>query len=436
MAPVRQILPEGMALIKEFEGLELAAYPDPGTGGEPWTIGYGHTGGVAPGDRITKEEAELFLADDLWLFEGCVEEICPNLNDYEFSALVSFAFNVGCGALAGSTLAGRLKAGEDPQVVLPEELPRWNKGANGPLPGLTRRRAAEVELAQTPPGRPVIVEPKGESRSTPEAPSGAAQVALEDFFKFYSGQPHQIRAVAALEAELLDVAPDLLEADAYWVKEYRNQNQALNDAQQLHQGQVLGQVIFPKENGIIKLPVTYQCQVDSEYMGGKDALRMCFSSSCAMLLDYIDPDALRGHGQEDDFYLATLNKLGYDSTDAAGQIATLKHFGLDATFRTNGTLADLKRLLKNDIPIPCGILHYGPPSNPHGGGHWMTIVGIDEAAGDLLAHDPYGLLDNDGAGGYLATDCQSGRFVRYSIKSWLARWEVVGGDGWYVEAHP
>ena len=417
----RQILPEGIALIKEFEGYEACAYPDPGTGGEPWTVCVGHTGGIAPGDCFTEQQCDAFLRDDLLRFEACVEDQCPGLNPWEFSALVSFAFNVGCGALAESTLRRRLLAGEDPQVVLPEELPRWNKGGNGPLPGLTRRRAAEVVLAQTPPGAPQGHEEQGEARSTPEPPSGAALIDLESFFKHYTGQPHQVRAAKALEAELLEVAPELLESDAYWVKEYRNQNATPSPA---------------PSSGILKLPVRYQCQVDSEYMGGKDALRMCFSSSCAMLLDYINPEALRGHGQEDDYYLATLNKLGYDSTDAAGQIATLQHFGLDATFRTNGTLQSLKRLLKEDVPIPCGILHYGPPSNPHGGGHWMTIVGIDEAAGDLLAHDPYGLLDNDGAGGYLATDCNSGKFVRYSIKNWLARWEIVGGDGWYVEARP
>lgn len=419
MATIR---PEGVELIKEFEGLELRAYPDPGTGGEPWTIGYGHTGGVTPGDTVTAAEAELVLLDDLYKFETCVEELCPGLNEFEFSALVSFAFNVGCGALADSTLRRRLNAGEDPQVVLPEELPRWNKGGSGPLPGLTRRRDAEVKLAQTPPGRPAITEPKGEARSTPEAPSGAAQVALEDFFKYYSGQPHQIRAVAALEAELMEVAPELLTSDAYWVREYRQQGEPVPKED-------------PSENGIIKLPVRYQCQVDSEYMGGRDALRMCFSSSCAMLLDYIIPDALAGHGQEDDFYLQTLNGLGYDSTDAAGQIATLAHFGLDATFRTNGTLDDLRELLRSDIPIPCGILHHGHVSNPTGGGHWMVVVGIDEQAQQLIIHDPYGEL-NVVSGGYVSTDCSSGRFVRYSFKNWLARWEIVGGDGWYIEANP
>jgi len=424
MAPIRQIRPEGIELIKSFEGLELRAYPDPGTGGEPWTIGHGHTGDVRPGDEITASQADALLADDLFRFEGCVEDLVPGLNDWQFAAIVSFAFNVGCGSLAESTLRRRILAGEDPNVVIGEELPRWNKGGSGVMPGLVRRRAAEVELAQRPPGAPVLYEKPGESRSTPEPPSEPAQIDLESFFRYFTNQEHQIRAVAALEAELQDVAPELLEPDAYWVKEFRNQN-----------APVLGQVLEPQTNGITKLPVRYQCQVDSEYMGGKDALRMCFSSSCAMLLDYLDEDALRGHGQEDDFYLETLNHLGYDSTDAAGQIATLKHFGLDATFRTNGTIDELRRLLKDDIPVPCGILHHGHVSNPTGGGHWMVVVGIDETAQQLICHDPYGELDVVN-GGYVATDCNSGRFVRYSIKNWQARWEVVGGDGWYVEAHP
>ena len=421
--------PEGIELIKSFEGLELTSYPDPGTGGEPWTIGYGHTGGVKPGDTVTAKEAELILLDDLYKFEICVEELCPGLNEWEFSALVSFAYNVGCGALADSTLRRRLAAGESPQIVLPEELPRWVNGANGPLPGLVRRRDAEVELARTPPGRPEIKEPAGESRSTPEAPSGPAQVALEDFFTYFSSQPHQIRAVAALEAELEEVAPELLAADAYWVKEFRQQNEPAPVPPEL------GQELMPTDNGITKLPVRYQCQVDSEYMGGKDALRMCFSSSCAMLLDYLRPEALAGHGQEDDFYLETLNGLGYDSTDAAGQVATLMHFGLDSTFHTNGDLSDLRRLLKNDIPVPCGILHHGHVSSPTGSGHWMVVVGIDELTEQLIIHDPYGELDVVN-GGYVSTDCISGRFVRYSIKNWIARWEVVGGDGWFIEAHP
>jgi len=52
-------------LIKQHEGLRLKAYPDPGSGGDPWTIGYGHTAGVRKGDTCTKEQAEHWLDEDI-----------------------------------------------------------------------------------------------------------------------------------------------------------------------------------------------------------------------------------------------------------------------------------------------------------------------------------------------------------------------------------
>ena len=71
------------------------------------------------------------------------------LNPNQYGALVSWDFNVGCGNAGSSTLVRRLNNSEDPNVVAAEELPRWNRGDNGELPGLTRRRAAEVELFHT-----------------------------------------------------------------------------------------------------------------------------------------------------------------------------------------------------------------------------------------------------------------------------------------------
>ena len=57
-----KISPAGLDLIKKFEGLRLAAYPDPATGGEPWTIGYGHTGPeVHRGLTWTHDQAEAAL---------------------------------------------------------------------------------------------------------------------------------------------------------------------------------------------------------------------------------------------------------------------------------------------------------------------------------------------------------------------------------------
>ena len=86
----------GIEMIKAHEGLVLYAYPDPGTGGEPWTIGYGHTKGVLPGMRISEEQAEAFLREDLAAFEKAVTDLVPiPLTQSEFDALVSFCFNVG-----------------------------------------------------------------------------------------------------------------------------------------------------------------------------------------------------------------------------------------------------------------------------------------------------------------------------------------------------
>jgi hypothetical protein len=71
------------------------------------------------------------------------------LNNNQYGALCSWAFNVGCGAAGSSTLIRDLNAGQDPDTVASQQLPLWNQGSNGVLPGLTRRRAAEVALFKT-----------------------------------------------------------------------------------------------------------------------------------------------------------------------------------------------------------------------------------------------------------------------------------------------
>lgn len=78
------------------------------------------------------------------------------LNANQYGALVSWAFNVGCGNAGSSSLISRLNNGEDANTVIAEELPKWNKGGGEVLPGLTRRRAEEVELAQTATSDPAL----------------------------------------------------------------------------------------------------------------------------------------------------------------------------------------------------------------------------------------------------------------------------------------
>ncbi len=137
----------GLALIKVSEGLETVAYPDPGNRitGEPWTIGYGHTRGVRKGDVCTEAQATDWLREDLKAAEGAVRHLVDvPLTQGQFDALTSFVFNVGAGAFGNSTLLRLLNAGDAGGAA--EQFKRWNRGADGPLPGLVTRRAAERAL--------------------------------------------------------------------------------------------------------------------------------------------------------------------------------------------------------------------------------------------------------------------------------------------------
>lgn len=134
--------PKGIALIKEFEGLRLGAYL---CSAGVLTIGYGHTGGVSAGDRITEQQAEQYLQDDLKKFEnGVLRLVRVSLNQNQFDALVCFAFNLGVGSLGKSTLLRKINALDFAGAA--DEFVRWNKAGGQELPGLTRRRIAESEL--------------------------------------------------------------------------------------------------------------------------------------------------------------------------------------------------------------------------------------------------------------------------------------------------
>lgn len=137
----------GIALIKEFEGLETTAYPDPGNPatGEPWTIGYGHTRGVRRGDTCTEEQATEWLREDVRGAEGMVRNLVDvMLTQNQFDALVSFVFNVGATAFGNSTLLRLLNQWNYEGAA--DQFKRWNRGASGVLPGLVRRRDAERDL--------------------------------------------------------------------------------------------------------------------------------------------------------------------------------------------------------------------------------------------------------------------------------------------------
>lgn len=134
--------PKGIALIKSAEGLRLKAYPDPGTGGLPWTIGYGSTSGVTKSMVITEAQAEQMLAADLVRFERAVERLVQvPLNQGQFDALVSFTYNVGEGNFTKSTLLRKLNAGDTAGAA--DQFLRWVNAGGKVLSGLVKRRAAE-----------------------------------------------------------------------------------------------------------------------------------------------------------------------------------------------------------------------------------------------------------------------------------------------------
>ncbi|MEN6082592.1 lysozyme [Chromobacterium piscinae] len=137
----------GINLIKQFEGVRLQAYQD-AVG--VWTIGYGHTGPeVKAGIRISQQQAEQLLATDLEKFEtGVGKVVTVPLNANQFSALVSFSYNLGLGNLQSSTLLRLLNKGDYTGAA--GQFPLWNKAGGNVLPGLSRRRLAEQTLFQTP----------------------------------------------------------------------------------------------------------------------------------------------------------------------------------------------------------------------------------------------------------------------------------------------
>lgn len=148
----RQIGPAGTALIKQFEGCaklrpdgRFEAYPDPGTGGAPWTIGWGATGaGIGPGTVWTEAECDARLEADLARYAaGVVRALGDSpTTQHQFDALVSFHYNTG--AIARATLTKLHKAGDFAGAAA--EFGKWVNAGGRRLAGLVRRREAEAVL--------------------------------------------------------------------------------------------------------------------------------------------------------------------------------------------------------------------------------------------------------------------------------------------------
>ena len=397
----------GKKLIVDFEGLRLDAYICPS--GVP-TIGVGHTGtDVTMGTRITEAHAMRLLEQDLAKFEEAVGRLISiKLTQPQFDALVSFAFNCGAGALEESTLRKRLNAGEDPNTVAKEELPKWCKGPNGPLAGLVRRRTAEVNLFCSG-DKPVEVKTIDltSTHDTLFKKEPVPGAELKENQKSAVGKGKQYKGCQVITedgAHTQVVLPYGL--GRWWVF---NGHWAELDGEEDKPA--------PAGDGSIRLDVPYFNQVDNY----TQAHRTCNSSSCAMCLAFLRPGKISG----DDEYLKKLITGHFgDTTDHGAQGRLLQSYGLSSTWHTNLSFKRLEDELKSGRPVVIGILHRGSLSAPTGG-HMCVVIGMT-AKGDFIVNDPYGSC-NDGYSGPVS----NGNGTIYTRAMLKARWLPEGDNsGW------
>lgn len=376
---------EAFDLIKSFESLELHAYPDPGTGGEPFTIGWGHTGQVKSYDTCTQQQADVWLEQDVaWAVKALNDGLTVPLTQSQVDGLTSFVYNVGSGAFFESTLRRRLNEGEPANTVISEELPRWNKGGSGIMLGLVRRREAEVALCVS----------DGEAEPVEEDPK---PISLVDAATYFANLDHQVAAFEYVETVL-----ETGELD-HFAELYR------------------GQLVDPE----MPLQAPYYYQLDSETPEG---FRMCFSSTNAMLLEYLKPGSLKKGG--DDEYLRRVHHYG-DTTDSSAQVKALQSYGIDCQFLTFGDIELLEDQIAKGYPVPVGWLHKCHVSEPCGGGHWSLVVHVSRDF--ITVHDPFGRAAMT-KGGYESNGFTDGRFVQYDRESFAKRWMPEGpGSGWLIE---
>ena len=408
----------GIELIKKFEGLRLRSYVDVvGV----LTIGYGHTGpDVTHGMQITEDEAEDLLLKDIASFESAVNTFTNvKLNQNEYDALVSFTFNVGPTAYKESTLL-RLLNGGKPRKEVAAEFPRWVKGGDGEdIPGLVRRRAEEKKLfLRKPDKHPLLgqsILAKQDTWLKTRAADSTYLLPEEKLFvpKGAAWEWNTIKMTAGNSHYEVALAQN---SEKTWYI-YSPHWKIIND---IPEG-----TITRKKSSEVRLNVPYYSQHDNY----RDAQRTCFSSSCAMLLSSLKPDAI----DNDDDYLETVFSIG-DTTEAWVQIRALEEYGVKAKFKQDGEWSHVEHLLEQGIPVPLGILHCGDVSKPSGFGHWIVAVGLSSDKSKILVHDPFGDLDLI-EGRYLSSH---GEYLWYSKKNLGPRWMVEpnSSSGWYIKAEP
>jgi lysozyme len=157
----------GIDLIKQWEGCKLKAYKDVAG---IWTVGYGLTSGagfieVGPDTVLTQDEADWYLEQVVDKFASDIRPmIAGQINENQFAAFVSLAYNIGVGAFKRSSALKHFNAGRI--ELVPDAMRMWKKAGGKTVQGLINRREAEVTLFLKPVAKPApVVAPK--QRSTP-----------------------------------------------------------------------------------------------------------------------------------------------------------------------------------------------------------------------------------------------------------------------------
>ncbi len=407
----------GLNLIKHFEGLRLESYVD-SVG--VLTIGYGHTGpSVTKNLQITEEQANDLLENDVTRYASTVKNLAKvPLNQCEYDALVSFTYNVGTEAFRNSTLLRLLNEGRTKKEVA-SEFARWvNDGKGNVLPGLVRRREAEKKLFLSKPEKhPLLGQSILCKHDTwlKKRPVDSSLLKPEEKLFVQKGSAWEWTSITMTAGEKHKEVRLLQNPLSTWYF-YDPHWKIIND---------LPPELFSKKKIEVRLSVPYFSQRDNKIAPN----RTCFSSSSAMLLKGLMPEAINS----DDDYIETGFLLG-DTTEAWVQIKALEEFGLHAEFRQDGGWDDIEALLREGVPVPLGILNSGPVDNPSGSGHWITAVGITKDGESIIVHDPLGRLDLV-EGVYRSDD---GEYVEYSKTHLGPRWMLERGysSGWYIKAKP
>jgi GH24 family phage-related lysozyme (muramidase) len=356
---------EVSALNHYYEGCRLDAYPDPRTGGQPITIGWGSTfykdsSPIKLGDRITQAQAdELYEFNCYNKFWKVLELSIPGwqeMGNKQKAALCSFAYNQGAGFYGGighTTISGNLRD-RDWRAVPGSLMMYRNPGENVEV-GLGRRRRAEGLVWMGLDPKPACQQAEQEIHTAADC---------ERYEQLLKANPP---AIAAAAQGSTGTPPPATAANPLniWVPQ-----PGLND---------------------FTIPVNHYTQVDNS--GGR-GYRECFKTACTMLADYLTQGKLselkqqRGLAEPEDVYQSFMDG---DTTDASVHVRALKRLGIDAYFTTSASIPDVETSLNCGIPVPIGVKYKS--HLPGGGGHWVLVNGRGPKGWDVLC--PYGIREGE-----------------------------------------